>query len=98
MRNVRRIIYPVVFVTISLILALMYPWIVMGFYAIAFVLLVLSRQLNLYRIIMVLKQAVRNLNKLRCNVRARLHLGFREYAGASVDEEQLRHRSRRFVR
>jgi hypothetical protein len=93
----RRILYPIAFVAASLMLAIFYPLLLLVFYAGGFVLLMLSRRLNLYRIVMMLKQAVRNFNKLRCDVRARLHLGFREYVGASADEEQLGHRSHGYV-
>jgi len=80
-------------------LALFYPLLLLIFYAGAFVLLMLSRQLNLYKMVMMLKQAAGKLNKLRYDIRARLRLGFREYSGVSVDgDEELHHRSHGYVR
>jgi biopolymer transport protein ExbB/TolQ len=100
MRYVRRVVYPVLFVIASLMLALFYPMLLLVFYAGAFVLLMLSRQLNFYRMVMVLKQAVRNLGaKLRYEIRIRLHLGFRDQSNASVDyEDDLHRRTHRYVR
>ena len=96
----RRIVYPVLFVTASLMLALFYPMLLLIFYAGAFVLLMLSRQLNLYKIVIMLKRAARNLDvKLRYEIRIRLHLGFRDYSNASVDyEDDLHRRTHGYVR
>jgi hypothetical protein len=63
-------------------------------------LLMLSRQLNLYKMIMVLKRYARNLGaKLRCDIRTRVHLGFRDYTSVSADaDEELRHRTHGYIR
>jgi hypothetical protein len=95
-----RIVYPVLFVSASLLLALFYPMLLLIFYAGAFALLMLSRQLNLYKMVLVLKRYARNLGaKLRCDIRARLHLGFRDYNTVSADaDEELHHRTHGYVR
>lgn len=99
MRNLKRILYPVLFVTTSLMLALFYPLLLLIFYAGAFVLLMLLRQSNLYRTIMMLKQALHNFSKLRCDVRARLHLGFKDYNDLSIDtDRELNNRSHGYIR
>lgn len=92
--------YPILFLGASLLLALFDPMLLLIFYAGAFVLLMLSRQLNLYRMVMVLKRYARNLGaKLRCDIRARMHLGLRDYRGASLDEKEgLHRRTRGYVR
>ena len=99
-RMLRRIVYPVLFVTASLMLALFYPILLLIFYAGAFALLMLSKQLNLYKIVMMLKRAASNLGvKLRYEIRIRLHLGFRDYSNASLDsEDDLQHRTHGYVR
>ncbi len=80
-------------------IALFYPLLLLIIYAGAFVLLTLLRQLNLFRIIMLLKQALHSFSKLRCDVRARLHLGFKDYSDISVDtDRELNHRSHGYVR
>jgi hypothetical protein len=99
-RKVRRIVYPILFLTVSLILALFYPMLLLIFYAGAFVLLLLARQLNFYKMLMVLKQYARDVgSKLRFEIRARLHLGFRDYSRVSVDaDEELRRRNHGYIR
>lgn len=80
MRMMWRIVYPFLFLAASLLLALLYPMLLLVFYAVAFALLLLSRQLNFYKIVMVLKRYPSKLSaKLRAEVRVRLHLGFRGY-------------------
>jgi hypothetical protein len=88
MRYVWRVVYPVLFVIASLMLALFCPMLLLVFYAGAFVLLTLSRQLNFYRLVMMLRRAAHNLGaKLRYEMRIRLHLGFRDYSNGASDDE-----------
>jgi hypothetical protein len=100
MRYVWRILYPVVFLAASVLLALFYPMLLLIFYACAFVLLMLSRQLNLYRMVMLLKQVARRLGAFRAEIRTRIRLGFRDYnSGVSADvDEELHHRSHGYMR
>ena len=99
-KKAKRIAYPVFLVTVSLIVALFYPMLMLLFYAGAFILLFLSRQLNFYKMVMMLKRYARNIgSKLRYEIRANLHLGFRDYSNASVDgEEELRRRTHAYFR
>jgi hypothetical protein len=65
------------------------------------VLFTLSRNLNLYKMIMVLKRYARSLGaRLRCDIRARMRLGFRDYnSGVSTDaDDELHHRTRGYIR
>jgi len=101
--NVRlmwQIVYPVLLVSASLVLALLYPIMLLIFYAGAFVLLLLSRQLNFYKMVMVLKRYAHDIgSKLRRDFRTKLHLGFRDYSNAPVGgDEELSHRTHGYVR
>lgn len=101
MRLMWQIVYPILFVSGSIGLVLLYPMLLVLLIAGAFVLFFLSRNLNLYKIVMVLKRYARNLGaKLRCDIRAGLHLGFRDYNGnisANADEE-LHQRTHGYMR
>jgi hypothetical protein len=98
MVRVRRIIYPVLLTAVVMMIALVYPLVLLLLSAGAFIFLILSRQLNFYKIVMMLKRYARNVSKLRSEFRARLHLGFRDYRSAlSEEEEGLRRRVRSYV-
>jgi hypothetical protein len=95
-----RIAYPVLFLAASVLLAMFYPLALLIFYAGAFALLMVSRQLNLHRMMMLLKQVGRKLAVLRAEVRTRIRLGFRDYnynVSADADQE-LHHRSHGYMR
>ena len=94
-----RIIYPAILTATVIVVALLYPLAVIILSAGAFVFLLISRQLNFYRIFMMLKRAARTISRLRTEFRARLHLGFREYNSVSANaDEELRHRTHGYVR
>ena len=100
MRNLWRIMYPLLFFAASVLLAIFDPMLLLVFYAGAFVLLMLSRQLNLYRMLMLMKRVARKLGALRAEIRTRIHLGFRDHTfdvSTDVDEE-LHHRSHGYIR
>ena len=99
MRTLWRILYPSLFLSASVLLALFYPLLLVFFLAGAFVLFTLARNLNLYKIVMILKRYARNLGaKLRCEIRARMHLGFRDYNGFADENEELHRRTRGYFR
>lgn len=99
-RMVRRIVFPVLFATVAILVAVAYPMLILLFAVGGFVLLVLSRQLNFYKIVAMLKRAARNLSsKLRYEIRAKLHLGFRDYSNISANaDEELHHRTHGYIR
>jgi hypothetical protein len=99
-RIVRRILYSVLLVAASFVLLWFFPMLMLIFYAGAFVLLLLSRQLNFYRMVIVLKRYAQKLGaKLRFEIRTRLHLGFRDYGGVSAEsDEELHRRTYGYVR
>jgi hypothetical protein len=91
----RRVIYPAILVAVVIVVVLVYPLAVIVLSAGAFAFLLVSRQLNLYRIFMMLKRYARNVSRLRAEFRARLHMGFRDYRGVSVESEEEFHRRTR---
>jgi hypothetical protein len=50
--------------------------------------LLLIRQLNIYKIVMLLKRFVQTASKLRFKIRANLRMGFRDYSGVAVEDEE----------
>ena len=93
----RRIIYPAILTATVIVVALLYPLAVIILSAGAFVFLLISRQLNFYKIFMMLKRAARTISRLRTEFRARLHLGFRDYRGVSGEEEEFHRRNHGYV-
>ena len=99
MIRARRIIYPAILTATVILVALLYPLAVIILSAGAFVFLLISRQLNFYRIFMMLKQAARKISKLRTEFRAQLHFGFRDYSNVSANaDEELHLRTHGYVR
>ena len=95
----RRIIYPILLTATTIVVAFLYPLAVVILSAGAFVFLLISRQLNFYRIVMMLKRAARTISRLRTEFRARLHMGFRDYSNVSANaDEELRHRTHGYIR
>jgi len=95
----KRIIYPAILTATVIVVLLLYPLAVIILSAGAFAFLLISRQLNLYRIFMLLKQAARTISKLRSEFRARLHMGFRDYNSVSANaDEELHQRTHGYVR
>jgi hypothetical protein len=54
--------------------------------------LAVVRQLNFYKILMLVKRYAKEVSKLRFEIRARLHTGFRNYNG-SLDAEESHQKS-----
>jgi hypothetical protein len=99
MIKARRIIYPAILTATVIVVLLLYPLAVIILSAGAFLFLLISRQLNVYRIFMMLKKAARTISKLRSEFRARLHMGFRDCSNVSANaDEELRHRTHGYVR
>ncbi len=93
-----RIVYSVLFVIASVMLVSLYPMLLLVFYAGAFVALTLTRQLNFYKIVMVLKRYASKLGaRLKAQLNVMVHLGFRDLDEDGVDEE-LSRRTRGVIR
>ena len=56
-----------------------------------------DRQLNFFKIVMVIKRYAKNVSRLRFEIRAKLHTGFRDYSG-SMDSDESHHRSCGYIR
>jgi hypothetical protein len=99
MNRARRIIYPAILAVVVMVVALIYPLAVLILSAGAFAFLLISRQLNFYRIFMMMKRVARNISRLRTEFRARFHLGFRDYNSVSANaDEEMRHKTHGYVR
>lgn len=51
-----------------------------------FTILTLARNMNFYKIALMIKRYAREVSKLRFEIRMKLHTGFKDYS-ASMDEE-----------
>ena len=90
MRKLRSIISIALLATAGLLAALISP--LMALFAsigiIAF--LAIARQMNFFKIIMMIKGYAKNVSRLRFEIRAKLHTGFRDCSG-SIESEESRH-------
>ena len=79
MRRSRSIIYVALVATAGLMAATISPLTVLlaSMSVIAF--LAVARQMNLCRIVMMMKSWAKNISRLRFEIRAKLHTGFRDY-------------------
>lgn len=80
MRKLRSIIYVALVATVGLLAATISPLTVMlaSISMIAF--LAIARQMNFYKIFMMMKGWAKNVSRLRFEIRAKLHTGFRDYS------------------
>ena len=88
----RSIIYLAVIGTVGLLAVLVNPLYVLlaSISILAFV--TMARQLNFYKIVMVIKRYAKNVSRLRFEIRAKLHTGFRDYSG-SMEGDESHHRN-----
>jgi len=93
MRRLRSIIYVALVATAGLLAATISPLTVLlaSIGMVAF--LAIARQMNFYKIVMMMKSWVKNISRMRLEIRAKLHTGFRDY-NDSLDAEGS-HRSGR---
>ena len=93
MRKLRSIIYVALVATAGLLAATISPLTVL-FASIGMVaFLAIARQMNLVKMVMMMKGWAKNISRMRLEIRAKLHTGFREY-NESLDAEGS-HRSGR---
>ena len=77
------------FVTVAIIwtaLMIIYPILMLLITLSLFAVTAMLRQLNFYKIILMLKRYARKVERLRFEIRAMLHTGFRDYY-ATLDEQ-----------
>ena len=96
MQRMRSIIYLALLGTVGALIILINPLYVLALISmLAF--LAIARQMNFYKIVMAIKRYAKNVSRLRFEIRAKLHTGFRDYSG-SVESEEYSHKSCGFVR
>ena len=59
--------------------------------------LAIARQIDFQKLLLMLKNFAKNVSKMRFEIRAKLHTGFREYSD-SVENEETSNRKYGFVR
>jgi len=80
MQKFRSIIYVALVAIAGLLAAMISPLTVLltSISMIAF--LAIARQMSFYRIVMMMKSWAKNISRLRLEIRAKLHTGFRDYS------------------
>ncbi len=96
MRKIRSILYLALLGTVGLIAVLINPLYMFAVISL-FAFLAITRQMNFYRIVMMMKRYAKNVSRIRFEIRAKLHTGFREY-GEPVDSEESHSRNCGFIR
>jgi len=79
MRKIRSIIYVALVATAGLLAATISPLTVLLALMSMIAFLVIARQMNFYKIFMMMKSWAKNISRLRVEIRAKLHTGFRDY-------------------
>jgi hypothetical protein len=86
MRKLRHLIRLVLLATLGTLVALMLPvYIIMLVLVGALTLLFLARQLNFYKIVMMLKRFIQNTRKSYFENRLKLRTGFRGYRDTEIE-------------
>ena len=86
MRKIKSIIYVALVATAGLLAATISPFTVLLVTISMIAFLAIARQMNFYRIFMMMKSWAKNVSRLRVEIRAKLHTGFRDY-NDSLDAE-----------
>ncbi len=95
LRSIRKLFFLTVVGTFGLLLSLAYP--IYAVFALLgmFTLIMLAQQLNFYKIAMIMKRYMRNVSKLRHEIRAKLQMGLTDYRDIYLDDESKSRRSER---
>ena len=96
MRKLRSILYLALVGTVGLIAVLINPLYMFAVVSI-FAFLAVARQMNFYRIAMLMKRYAKNVSRIRFEIRAKMHTGFRDYSD-SMDSEESHSRNCGFIR
>ena len=96
MRKLRSIIYLALLGTVGLIVVLINPLYMFAVISM-FAFLAIARQMNFYKIVMTMKRYAKSVSRIRFEIRAKLHTGFRDYSD-SMDSEKSHHRTSGFIR
>ena len=90
MRKLRRLVYLALLGTLGTLVVLLLPWYTLIAMVGTLTLLYLARQLNFYKIAMMLKRFIRNTRKLFFENRLKLHTGFRDYRDSELENSSRR--------
>ena len=93
MRKLRSKIYVALIAAAGLLATTVSPQMVLlaSISMIAF--LAITNQMNFYKIVMMMKSWAKNISRMRFEIRAKLHTGFRDYCDAT-DSEGSQHSGR----
>ena len=80
MRKIRSIIIVAALATVALLAATISPLTVLWVSIAMLTFLSVTRQVNFQRMLLALKNYAKNVARMRVEIRARLHTGFRDYA------------------
>ena len=97
MKKLRSIISLTLLATVGLLAALINPLAVLFASISIITFLAIARQINLYKIAMMMNSYAKNVSKLRLEIRAKLQTGFRDYTG-SIEKEESHHSKSRYLR
>lgn len=89
-RKLRRFVYLSLLGALGTVLALLLPaYILLAMFGLA-TLIFLARQLNFYKIVMMLKRFVQNARRLYFENRLKLRTGFRDYRDSELENSSHR--------
>jgi hypothetical protein len=92
MQKIRRVIHLTLLTIIGAAIIIINPLFAILSLVGVLTFLAVVRQLNFYKILMVIKRYAKEASKLRFEIRAKLHTGFRDYNG-SLDSDESHHKS-----
>jgi hypothetical protein len=92
MQKIRRVIHLTLLTIIGAAIIIINPLFAILALVGVLTFLAVVRQLNFYKILMLVKRYAKEVSKLRFEIRARLHTGFRNYNG-SLDGDESHHKS-----
>jgi hypothetical protein len=97
MRKIRNTIYVILLAIAGLLAALISPLTVLFVSISLIAFLAIATKMNLYKIVMMMKSWAKNVSRLRFEIRAKLHTGFRDCSD-SLDTEESHYKSNGFLR
>ena len=98
MRKLRSIIYVALVAIVGLLAATVNPLTVLMASISMIAFLAIARQMNFYKIVMIMKNWAKNVSRLRFEIRAKLRTGFRDYSDPLDAEGSRRGRSCSYAR
>jgi cytochrome b subunit of formate dehydrogenase len=93
----RSIIYLALLAIVGLLILLINPLVVLLASVSMLAFVAIARQMNFCKIVIMIKRYAKSVYRLRFEIRAKVHTGFRDYSG-SMDSEESRHRNCAYIR